>query len=107
MATLKMETYLNQFVETATKGNVDVEYAHLQHRMRLYCGVCKTQLTLAMPIHHEVDYGLQEFVKIHAHIGGHNDPVKAVAPMPITPSPVTLDFKKVPKTLKTTGRRFR
>jgi len=66
-----IHAYLEQWLETATKGNVEVTYALHVARMRLVCKVCEEQLTAPEPLGTEVSYSVQEFVKIHAHVGGH------------------------------------
>lgn len=87
-----IHAYLEQLLKTATKGNVTVEYALHVSRMRLACKVCDMQLTTREPEGTELDYSVQEFIKIHAHVGGHKD-VKS--PEGIPPTAVTLDFKPV------------
>jgi len=66
-----IHAYLEQYVKIATKGNVDIEWALHVARMRLGCKVCGLTLTAPEPKGTEVDYGIQEFVKIHSHAGGH------------------------------------
>lgn len=99
--------YLDQLLQTATKGNVTAVYALYVNRMQLSCKVCNSQLTAPEPVApHELDYGVQEFIKIHAHLGGH----KAMKAVVIAPTAVTFDFKPVQKgkLLKiATGRKFR
>src|SRR5713226_1273145 len=68
--------YFDQLLKTATKGNVVAVYAIHQSRMRLECSVCESQLTVSEPEGTELDYGVQEFIKIHAHVGGHKDKPK-------------------------------
>lgn len=99
-----IHAYLEQLLKTATKGNVTVEYALHVSRMRLACKVCDMQLTTREPEGTELDYAVQEFVKIHAHVGGHKDaPVGHVVGQggkcwcgeihADYVKPVTLDFK--------------
>ncbi len=85
------KVYFDQFLATATKGNVTAEYAFLQNRMALCCKVCDQRLTSKVLEGTEIDYSIQEFIKIHAHVGGHNDEPK-LAPEII---PLTCDFKQV------------
>lgn len=87
------QSYIRQLLKTATKGNVTVEYALHVDRMKLMCSVCDSQLTTAEPEGTNLDYGIQEFIKIHAHVGGHKD--KPIYDPEATATPVTLDFKKV------------
>ncbi len=68
-----VHAYLEQYIKTATKGNVEVTYALHVSRLRLNCKVCQEQLTAPDLVETEVSYSIQEFVKIHAHTGGHKD----------------------------------
>jgi hypothetical protein len=66
-----LHPYLEQLLKTATKGNVEVEYSVYENRMRLRCKVCFLSLTAPeMTTSNELDYGVQEFIKLHAHVGG-------------------------------------
>jgi hypothetical protein len=72
--------YLEQWVETATKGKVEIEWASFVKRMMLACTVCKQ--TLIAPIPEDVntlDYSVQEFVKIHSHSGAHHSGCSCVS----------------------------
>lgn len=125
--------YLDQLVKTATNGNVSVGYALHVNRMQLHCKVCDMTLTAAMlDAAAEMDYSVGEWIKIHAHTGGHKDPACLCTAMidgglhaedcpshVVQPTPITADFKKVEtaKALKekvekmvlrkATGRKFR
>jgi hypothetical protein len=70
------EVYVTQWLETATKGRVYCVKAMFQNRLQFVCSTCDQSLTTttdAVKSDGTVDYGLQEFVKIHAHEGGHKD----------------------------------
>jgi hypothetical protein len=72
MTPQNVETYVVQWLETATKGNVSVTFAWLTNRMHLHCKVCQCEHTCTKPqASTEIDYSVQEFVKLHAHVGGH------------------------------------
>jgi transcription elongation factor Elf1 len=78
--------YITQWIQTATGGNVICRKAVLQDRLMFTCAICGQSLTTTTSavktdgtVDYEGDiqgvgtYGLQEFVKIHAHKGGHKD----------------------------------
>jgi hypothetical protein len=68
--------YITQWLQTATGKNVICQKAMLQDRLMFTCARCGQSLTTttsAVKTDGTVDYGLQEFVKIHAHKGGHKD----------------------------------
>ncbi len=102
--------YIHQYLLTATKGNVVCYFAVLTNRAQFKCVVCEMTLTTNRPNGTEIDYQIQEFVKIHAHVGGHKDPVctcgghlgmgvghSGLCPLfAPPPTPVTADFKKIP-----------
>jgi hypothetical protein len=67
-------SYINQWLLTATKGKVTAETSWFQDRLKFSCHDCGLTLTTstdAVKADGTVDYGLQEFVKLHAHVGGH------------------------------------
>lgn len=67
-----IETYVVQWLKTATKGNVSVTFAFATDRMHLHCKVCHSEHICNQPkVSNEIDYSCQEFVKLHAHAGGH------------------------------------
>ena len=92
-----VHAYLEQYVKTATGGKVKIEYALAVNRMRLTCSVCGLSLTAAEPqVANEIDYGVQQFVDIHAHRGGHKDFVTGEGtPTQIKWKAMTCDFKPV------------
>jgi hypothetical protein len=93
------EVYVTQWLKTATKDRVYCVKAMFQNRLQFVCGTCEQSLTTttdAVKSDGTVDYSLQEFVKIHAHKGGHNDPVdleKSEGYGKVIP--LTADFKTV------------
>lgn len=95
-------TYLTQLCETATKGNVTVEESWLTLRLKFHCHKCFQTLTTKVPDSaNEIDYQIQEFVKIHAHTGGHVGVTKIstgigkVLDYTGEVVPLTADFKKL------------
>jgi hypothetical protein len=93
------DVYITQWLKTATKGNVVSHKAFLANRLQFICHVCMQSLTTAtdaVKSDGTVDYSLQEFVKIHAHTGGHKDEIKYVGGLPDPlPTAVTANFKKI------------
>lgn len=93
------DVYVAQWLKTATQGKVLCHKAMFADRYQFVCQVCQQSLTTpttAVKVDGTVDYSLQEFVKIHAHTGGHNNPIelekydgygKVI--------PLTADFKKI------------
>lgn len=95
-----IEDYMLQYLQTATKGNVRVTFAFITNRMHLHCDKCHVGLTVPRPENsHTIDYSVQEYVKIHAHVGGYTPPEKILHPLPMQEGgqAVTFDFKKVEK----------
>lgn len=73
-----VEAYMEQWLKTATKGNVRFTMAFLTNRMHLHCDVCNSGMTCEKPKEVQtIDYAVQEYVKLHAHTGGHGDVVTA------------------------------
>ncbi len=65
-----IDAYMEQWLKTATKGNVRFTMAFLTNRMHLHCDVCNVGLTCEKPIDaNTIDYAVQEYVKLHAHTG--------------------------------------
>ena len=98
MSRATVSEYMTAWLKAATKGNVihfaDSAYC-FDDRLKLYCRVCKQQLDAPRPENSfTIDYGIQQFVKLHAHVGGHED-------KPVPRPRVLL----APKEL--TGRKFR
>lgn len=64
-------TYITQWLETATGGNVKVEFALIADRVRFKCLKCGlTHTAPAIKDSTCIDFGIQEFVKLHAHKTG-------------------------------------
>lgn len=121
MASGNVQIYFDQWLATATGGKVIAHFAFLQNRVQLKCNVCEMMLTAPRPATAaDIDYSIQEFVKIHSHTGGHcahswaevDKTTGAVRCMKCQmflhgdappPTPVTLDFKKVHQSTKATG----
>ena len=123
-----ISAYVDQYVKTATDGNVQVTYVANVDRMMLGCKVCYQMLTCSLPPSDaEMDWAMQEFVKLHRH--APSDPVKKILGIDIIttdenpegtipkknyttfsqPKAVTADFKPVKKDDWgiSTGRKFR
>jgi hypothetical protein len=62
------QTWFCHYVKVATQNNVLVDWAILTDRVQLTCEKCGLQLTAPKPKDETVDYGVQEFVKLHAHV---------------------------------------
>ena len=76
MQPANVQTYVNEWVKTATGGNVVVKYAWDYDpdfivtigRMRLHCKNCNQDLLCSIPEATEkIDYALQKFVGLHRH----------------------------------------
>ena len=69
-----IDAYMEQWLKTATKGNVHFTMAFLTNRMHLHCDVCNIGLTCEKPVNAQtIDFAVQEYVKLHAHKGGFGD----------------------------------
>lgn len=64
-----VESYIHQWLQTATKGNVKATFATQTDRMLLDCSKCDQALSAKIPEPGVSDYAVQEFVKLHAHNG--------------------------------------
>jgi hypothetical protein len=67
MAMSTPQAYVTQWLQTATNGTVTGEFSLMHNRMRLRCLKCGLTLTAPEPTGTTIDYGVQEFVKLHAH----------------------------------------
>jgi hypothetical protein len=90
-----VDAYVEQWLKIATKGNVVSHRALYQDRIQFKCLTCEQTLTVttdAIQMDGTVAYCLQQFINIHAHVGGHE-------PKPWDGSgdsiPMTVDFKKL------------
>jgi hypothetical protein len=107
MSSSNPQTYMTQWLQTATNGTVHGEFSLMHNRMRLRCLKCGLTLTCPSPEGTTIDYGVQEFVKLHAHKEGGwkcfncgeviNKSITEHAPecKPAAWQGVTADFKKI------------
>jgi hypothetical protein len=88
MAFGRTSEYLTQYLNTATDGNVTVEYAADVDRYRLYCKSCRQTLTygdvVPLPTMYEkygtLDDSIQQFARFHRHKPRANEPTTGVDP---------------------------
>lgn len=65
-----IDAYMEQWLKTATKGNVRFTMAFLTNRMHLHCDVCNVGMTCSKPVDDQtIDFAVQEYIKLHAHTG--------------------------------------
>lgn len=90
--------YITQWLDAATKGKVVAEFAAMvPDRVRLHCKECGLSLTANVPDPQTIDFGIQEFVRLHAHNGEYGK-VKPTGDMKWDNGkivPLTADFKPV------------
>lgn len=68
-----IESYMHQWLKTASGGRVKVIFATQTDRMTLYCDKCDQSLTAQIPATpYMSDFGVQQFVKLHAHNGTYD-----------------------------------
>ena len=106
--------YLTQYLNTATNGNVFVEFAIDVNRYRLCCKKCGTTQTYggeyALPMMYEkegmLDASIQKFAKEHRHEGwvSYKTTLSVVKPQPRQEA-VAVDLSKCPR--RTHGRKFK
>lgn len=90
--------YFEQWLKTATKEQVVAEMAWSANRIKFKCKTCGDELVVNRPEStNSVSYRIQEFVKIHSHVGGHTSVSNVKSETAKTPIPVavTADFKYV------------
>lgn len=92
-------TYIAQWLQAATKGKVVAEFAAMvPDRVRFHCKECGLSLTANVHDPQTIDFGIQEFVKLHAHNGEYEKVHKPTGDM-VNQSgkliPLTADFKPV------------
>lgn len=88
-----VQTYMRQWVQTATKGNVKVEFAWFQNRMEMRCKACHAIYRVDAPQEPtEIAWDIQKWVARHAPGGIHD---KEEIALPTAPIPLTADFKKM------------
>jgi hypothetical protein len=104
---LKVSTYLGQYLNTATDGNVFAEFSVLINRWRLVCRKCQVTRTYGNEYDLETSYekegvldaDIQNFAKEHRH--AFKDPR-------VTPAPaLTPRQEKVAIARRETGRKIR
>jgi len=112
MQPANVQTYVDEWVKTATGGNVVVKYAWDYDpdfivtigKMRLHCKKCNQDLLCSIPeVPEKIDYALQKFVGLHRHAA-------FVPPTSnITIMPHTFSVKNVNRAtlMDEEGRRFR
>jgi hypothetical protein len=70
------QTYVNEWVKTATNGNIVVKYSWDYDpdfivtigKMRLHCKKCNQDLLCSIPeVPEKIGYALQKFVGLHRH----------------------------------------
>lgn len=66
-----LTTYLKQYLQTASDGNVSYECALLERRLKFICSKCGATQACDAPEDTTLDYVVQEFVKLHSHRPGH------------------------------------
>jgi hypothetical protein len=89
-----IKSYMQQWLQTATKGDVVVDYAWFQDRMELRCKKCHAVFRCTLPESPtEIDWSIQKWVKQHAP-GGEHDTKELHCP--VDPIPLTADFHKLP-----------
>ena len=106
--------YLTQYLNTATNGNVFVEFAIDVNRYRLCCKKCTQTLTYnyvhALPTMYEkeglLDASIQKFAKEHRHEGwvSYKTVLSVVKPTPRQEA-VAVGLSKCPR--RTHGRKFK
>jgi hypothetical protein len=99
-----IQTYLEQWLATATGGKISVAIAWNQLRMRLVCHTCQATYTSPTPTDTTIDYGVQQFVELHSHKGGYKKPTGIWEGADVVPA--TLDFKKIDDKPETAKRIF-
>jgi hypothetical protein len=93
MSQAAVQLYMTKWLKDSTGGKVVGEFSLFNSRMRLRCTECDLTLTAPEPTGTTIDYGVQEFVKLHSHVGGHQTGVFSFTDG--KPVPLTCDFKKI------------
>jgi transcription elongation factor Elf1 len=96
MATVQndIQSFMRQWLQTATAGKVTVDFAWFQDRMELRCHQCGAVCRCAAPASvTEIDWNLQAWVNTHSAMGTHG---KDEEKTPVDPIPITADFKSIP-----------
>ena len=94
MAMSDIKSYMQQWLQTASKGNISVDYARFQDRMELRCKACNAIFRCSLPSNPtEIDWSVQDWVTKHVPGGVHD---MKVLHTPVDPIPMTADFQKLP-----------
>ena len=94
MAMSDIKSYMQQWLQTASKGNISVDYARFQDRMELRCKACNAIFRCSLPSNStEIDWSVQDWVTKHVPGGVHD--MKGLH-TPVDPIPMTADFQKLP-----------
>ena len=94
MAMSDIKSYMQQWLQTASKGNISVDYARFQDRMELRCKACNAIFRCSLPSNPtEIDWSVQDWVTKHMPGGVHD---MKVLHTPVDPIPMTADFQKLP-----------
>ena len=94
MAMSDIKSYMQQWLQTASKGNISVDYAWFQDRMELRCKACNAIFRCSLPSNPtEIDWSVQDWVTKHVPGGVHD---MKVLHTPVDPIPMTADFQKLP-----------
>ena len=94
MAMSDIKSYMQQWLQTASKGNISVDYAWFQDRMELRCKACNAIFRCSLPSNPtEIDWSVQDWVTKHVPGGVHD--MKGLH-TPVDPIPMTADFQKLP-----------
>jgi hypothetical protein len=89
--TATTRSFMQQWLQTATNGKVEVTYAWSQERMELRCHQCGAVYRCAVPESPSlIDFSLQAWVNKHSPMGVHD---KEELKSPLAPIPMTADFK--------------
>jgi hypothetical protein len=90
-----VQAYMEKWVQTATNGQVNIEWAWFQARLALRCHFCGASYKCSAPVTVEmIEYDIQSFVNKHSPNGVHDKEDKSLK-NPMDPIPLTADFKKV------------
>ncbi len=104
-AQLKTSTYLEQYLKTATGGNVHAEFSVLVHRWRLVCK-CGASRTYGDEHDLETPYekvsNIQSFARAHRH--GEERPLKLIKLVPVEINPTHM-VTPIPR--RSSGRKIR
>lgn len=109
-AQFKTSMYLEQYLKTATGGNVHAEFSVLVHRWRLVCNKCGASRTYGDEYDLETSYekdgvldsNIQSFARAHRH--GEERPLKLIKLVPVEINPTHM-VTSIPR--RSSGRKIR